>query len=138
MKKIILITLFLAIFSGLSACGNRSADQTGPEISNIEISGKVLVISDCQGTSVTISAKVTDSSGVESVQFWYRIGSNQQFASTTMELQNGDHTVSIKGVDFLGKDYGTLEFYITAKDGEGNLSQSPVNQDIQFLPCVNS
>ncbi len=86
---------------------------------------------------MTISAKVTDPSGVESVLLWYRVA-DQPFASTSMTLQDGVYQVSVVGSEFLGKGYGTLEFYVQAKDGAGNLSKSPVDQSIQFLPCVSN
>jgi hypothetical protein len=55
-----------------------------------------------------------------------------------MALKEGIYSVDLKGPDFLGRPYGTLEFYITAEDGLGNLSRSTVDQSVQFLPCVNS
>jgi hypothetical protein len=137
MRNLLLIVLILVTFFGLSACRNLPTDQTGPLISDIKTSGNVLVISDCSGTSVEISAKVTDPSGVARVLLLHRIGADQPFISAGMVLQDGTYKVTLKGSDFLGKDYGTLEFYITAKDGAGNLSESPIDQSIQFLPCVN-
>jgi len=138
MKKLILIVGLFILLLGLTSCRNVSGDQTGPEIKDIQTSGNVLVISDCQGTSVTITAKVTDPSGAVEVLLWYRIGSDQKFTSIPMDLHNDMYEVSIQGSDFLGKAYGTLEFYITAKDEKGNSSKSGVDQSIQFLPCVNS
>lgn len=132
MKRFLLMICFILV-----ACSKGASDQTGPAISDIKTSGNVLVISDCSGTSVTISAKVSDPSGVESVLLWYRVA-DQPFASTNMELQDGVYQVSVVGSEFLGKGYGTLEFYVQAKDGAGNLSKSPVDQSIQFLPCVSS
>ena len=137
MKKIAPVILLFVIFSGLSACGDRSKDQTGPVISDIKTSGNVLVISDCSATSVTISTQVIDPAGVESVLFWYRVP-DQPFASIGMKLQGGVYQVSVDGAEFLGKGYGTMEFYITTKDAVGNLSQSSIDQSIQFLPCVNN
>lgn len=137
MKPFLIITGILIVIFTLVACGKGSSDRTGPEISDIKTSNNVLVISDCSGTSVDISAKVTDPSGVENVQLWYRVA-EQPFASTDMTLQDGIYQVTVVGAEFLGKGYGTLEFYIQAKDGAGNLSKSPVDQSIQFLPCVSS
>jgi hypothetical protein len=137
MRKLLFIILCLALFPGLSACRNRIVDQMGPLISDIKTSGNVLVISDCSGTSVEISAKVTDPSGVESVLLWHRVGAEQQFASARMEQRDDAYVGTLKGSDFLGGPYGMLAFYITAKDGVGNRSESPVDQSIQFLPCVN-
>lgn len=131
------ILLFLVTLCGVSACQKLSNDQTGPSISEIQTSGNVLVISDCAGTAVTISAKVTDASGIDKVQLWYRTRPDQKFVSSDMSGQAGKYSVELKGPDFLGRPYGTLEFYITAQDKVGNTSKSPVNQDIQFLPCVN-
>ncbi len=138
MKNPAFIVVFLVVLIGLSSCRTNPTDQTGPSISDIKTSGNVLVISDCAGTSVTISAKVTDPSGIENVQLWYRTSPDQKFSSTDMVLQAGSYRVDLKGPDFLGRPYGTLEFYITAQDKVGNLSKSSVNQDIQFLPCVNN
>jgi hypothetical protein len=138
MRKLAFTILFLVAFFGLSSCRKLSTDQTGPSISNIKTSGNVLVISDCSGTFVAISAKVTDPSDIEKVQLWYRTGTDQQFSSTDMELQEGIYIVDLKGPDFLGRPYGTLQFYIAAQDKLGNLSKSAVNQSVQFLPCVNN
>jgi hypothetical protein len=138
MRNLLFIIFFLVTFFDLSACRKLPTDQTGPLISDINTSGNVLVISDCSGTSVEISAKVTDPSRVERVLLWYRIGTDQPFISDSMELQNETYKVMLKGSDFLGKGYGILEFYITAEDGVGNLSKSPMDKSIQFLPCVNN
>lgn len=138
MRNILFFILFPVTLFGFAACRSPSADQTGPLISDIETSGNVLVISDCAGTSVEISSKVTDPSGVESVLLWHRVGADQQFVSASMELKDGKYEVTLKGPDFLGSAYGTLEFYITARDGVGNSSESPTDESIEFLPCVNN
>ena len=138
MRNLPFVILFLVAFFGLSSCRDLSRDQTGPSISDIQTSGNVLVISDCSGTSVEISAKVADPSGVEKVLLWDRTSTDQQYISTDMELKQGVYQVDLNGPDFLGRPYGTLEFYITAEDEAGNLSKSPVNQSVQFLPCVNN
>lgn len=136
MKTPLIVMLVIASLL-LSACGKDASDRSGPEIRDIKTSGDVLVISDCLATSVSISATVSDPSGVESVLFWYRVA-DQPFASASMKLQDNRYQVSIEGLEFLGKTYGTMEFYIQAKDGAGNSSQSPVDQSVQFLPCVNN
>lgn len=138
MKNLLIGPLFLALFIGSAACGLVPADKSGPAINNIKTSGNILSISDCLGTSVDISADVTDPSGVESVLLWYRTGADQKFTSTSMESQNSTYQTTLKGPDFLGKPYGTLEFYITARDKAGNTSKSAIDQSIQFLPCVGS
>ncbi len=138
MNKLISLLLVFVVLAGLTACKDLSKDRTGPAITNIQTSGKVLVISDCAGTTVTISADVTDPSGVEKVSLWYRTGDEQQFSSLEMKQKDGSYQASLSGPDFLGRPYGTLEFYITAEDGMGNINKSPANQSIQFLPCVNN
>jgi hypothetical protein len=137
-KNLILTLLVFALLPAISACGKLSGDKSGPEIKDIQTSGNVLVISDCSGTSVTISTKVTDPSSVKKVRLWYRTGTDQQFVSTDLDLKEGVYKVDLNGPDFLGRPYGTLEFYITAEDKAGNLSKSPINQSVQFLPCVNN
>jgi hypothetical protein len=141
MRTSFVITRFCVIALLVSSCSLASAassarDRSGPEISAIETSTKVLAISDCLGTSVIISAQVTDASGIASVLLWYRVGSEQPFVSTQMELSEGKYRATLKGIDLQGNGYGDLEFYITAKDGNGNLNQSPVDKSVQFLPCV--
>jgi hypothetical protein len=138
MRTKIHITLILIIMLLLLACKKVSSDHAGPIISNVSTTGKVVVISDCSATSVTITAKVTDASKIINVLLWHRIGSEQPFSSAIMELQEGLYTASIKGKDLQGNGYGAMEFYITAEDGEGNTSKSPIDNSIQFLPCVNN
>jgi len=135
-KKFITLTLIITLL--LSACKGLSSDHAGPVISDISTTSKVLVISDCLDTSVTITAKVTDESKITGVLLWYRVGSDQPFASVSMDAQEELYTASVKGIDLQGHGYGAMKFYITAKDGEGNSSKSPLDNSIQFLPCVNS
>ena len=139
MKCLVQIVALIAISTLVSsACGGIQSDQTDPTISDISTSGKVVVISDCLATSVTIAAKVTDKSKITHVLLWYRVGSDQPFASTNMEIQSGLYTASLKGADLQGNGYGAMEFYITAEDAEGNTSESPHDNSIEFLPCVNN
>jgi hypothetical protein len=130
--------LLVSIFAVLPACEGTSSDQTGPVISDIKTSGNVLVISDCPSTSVKVSANASDPSGIKSVLLWYRIPPDEKFTSAPMEFQDGSYVVSLNGVDFLGHAYGTIEFYISAQDAVGNMSQSAIDQSIQFLPCVSN
>ena len=139
MKGLILSTTILfGIVFMLSACDGIRSDHTGPTISEISTSDKVVVISDCRSTSVAITAKVTDASNVKGVWLWYRVGSDQPFASSKMELQNDIYAAQVKGAELQGHGYGALEFYITAEDETGNKSESPHDESVQFLPCVNN
>ena len=132
------VMLLLGIGLLLPACAGSRSDLTGPVISDISTSDKVVVISDCLSTSVTITAKVNDASNIISVLLWVRVGSDQPFASSNMNLQNGIYAAKVKGADLQGHGYGAMEFYITAEDGKGNKSESPHDDSIQFLPCVNN
>jgi len=131
-------TILFGIALIVSACAGLQKDQAGPAISDISTSDKVVVISDCLATSVTITAKVTDASNVKSVLLWVRVGTDGPFASSNMNLQNGNYTAKVRGSDLQGHGYGAMEFYITAEDGKGNKSESPHDDSVQFLPCVNN
>ena len=136
MKRSLLQTILLGFL--LISCTHIQGDHAGPLISDISTSDKVVVISDCLATSVTITGTVTDESNIKSVLLWYRVGSDQPFASSTMNLKNGMYTAEVKGSDLQGHGYGAMEFYITAEDEAGNASKSPPDNSIQFLPCVNN
>ena len=139
MKGFVLTTMILfGIALLLCSCAAIPSDHTGPTISDISTSDKVVVISDCLSTSVTITAKVTDASNVKSVLLFYRVGPDQPFASSNMDLQNGIYLAKVKGADLQGHGYGAMEFYIAAQDEAGNKSESPHDDSIQFLPCVNN
>jgi hypothetical protein len=69
---------------------------------------------------------------------WYRVGSDQPFASSNMNLKDGMYTAKVQGSDLQGHGYGAMEFYITAEDEVGNKSESPHDDSVQFLPCVNN
>jgi hypothetical protein len=131
-------TILFGIALILSACAGVRGDHTGPVISDISTSDKVVVISDCLSTSVTITARVSDASNIKSVLLWLRVGSDGPFASSNMNLQNGLYAAKVKGADLQGHGYGAMDFYITAEDGKGNKSESPHDTSVQFLPCVNN
>jgi len=137
-SSIRIIALILISTLAASACGRLGRDSSSPTISDIATSDKVVVISDCLSTSVTITAKVTDASNLKSVLLWYRVGSDQPFVSANMKIQNGIYTANVKGSELQGHGYGAMEFYIAAEDGEGNTSKSPIDNSVQFLPCVNN
>jgi hypothetical protein len=132
------VMLLLGIGLLLPACVGSQGDLTGPVISDISTSDKVVVISDCLATSVTITARVSDASNVKSVLLWVRVGPDGPFASSNMNLQNGLYAAKVKGADLQGHGYGAMEFYITAEDEAGNKSESPHDDSVQFLPCVNN
>ena len=135
------IRIFALIFISTlasSACGRLQRDISGPNISGIATSDKVVVISDCPSTLVTITATVTDESNITRVLLWFRVGTDRPFTSTRMELQNDMYTASVQGSELQGHGYGAVEFYVTAEDGDGNASKSSIDNSVQFLPCVNT
>ena len=139
MKYPIRIATLLMISSALAtACARIQRDLSGPLITNISTSGTVVVISDCQATSVTITAQVRDESKLTQVLLWYRVDPHRAFAFTTMNHQDDIYTATVKGVDLQDQNYGAVEFYISAEDEAGNHSESPHDESVQFLPCIGS
>ncbi len=113
-------------------------DSTGPRFLQITASSKVFVKSDCIPTAITVTAIITDPVGVGAVLLWYRVGADQPFTqSATIAVGADRYVKSVKGIDVPGSAYGVWEFYLTARDGVGNQSQSPVDTSVQLLPCVN-
>ncbi|MGE5072561.1 MAG: hypothetical protein ACM3MF_03965 [Anaerolineae bacterium] len=132
--------VLLGCVAPLGACsgsGFRMADNIGPTIDGVATSTQSFSI-DCAPTSVTVSARVTDPSGIGRVQLWYRIGTEQPYVPLKMPAQAGsDFRATVSGASLSPDQYGTWEFYISAEDTLGNRSTSPVNKSIQFLPCVS-
>jgi hypothetical protein len=128
----------LLLIATVVACTPPPADRSAPVIRDVTTSSKVVVISDCQNTSVMITAKVTDESPIDSVRLWYRVNESGQFVALPMKAEQDIYSAEIKGADLQGNGYGTLEFYISAQDESGNKSESPHDNSVQFLPCVSS
>jgi hypothetical protein len=138
MKRTLLFLVWISIFA-LTACQQQpsaSQDRVGPGIEHIETSAKFLAKSDCKNTSETVTAEVSDESGVKQVTLWYRVGSDQKYRPVNMSLIAGKYSVTVKALDTPGGEYGTWEFYLTAEDTVGNQSQSPLDTTVQLLACV--
>ena len=131
------VVLLLSLASAF-ACTQAPGDHSAPVIGDISTSSKVVVISDCQNTSVAITARVTDESKIDRVQLSYRVGQSGKFVTVPMQPENDQYRAEIKGADLQSSGYGNLEFYITAQDEAGNKSESPHDTSVQFLPCVSS
>ena len=132
--SLLILSVCIAVTNGCS----QKNDQA-PRITDIKTSSKVLAKSDCIPTSETITANITDSTGVKSAELWYRIGQDQKFTSAPMKLGAGDiFEATIIALDIPGGEYGTLEFYIVAEDEAGNQSKSGVDASVQLLACVGS
>jgi len=123
----------------ITACGAASThrDPVGPTIAQITTSNQSFSI-DCPPTSITVTAQITDTLGVTRAMLWYRVDTDQPYTSKDMDASNNIYSATVKGIDLPAGPYGALEFYITAEDTAGNKSQSPLNQSVQFLPCVSN
>jgi hypothetical protein len=108
-----------------------------PTITEITTSNQSFSI-DCPPKSITVTANITDPSGIKSATLWYRVGSDQPYTSRTMDASNQIHSATVNGIDLPPGPYGALEFYITAEDTAGNANNSSVDNTVQFLPCVSN
>lgn len=122
----------------LSACGAASTPppSASPTITQVTTSDKSFSI-DCPPTAITVSAQITAASGVAHASLWYRVDTSQPYTSKNMDASNHIYSATVKGIDLPAGPYGALEFYITAEDTAGHKSQTPLDQSIQFLPCVS-
>lgn len=141
MKRIVFTLMVLLSMLPMAACQQPQAalasqDLAGPSLSHIETSVKTLAKSDCQNTSETVTAEVTDESGIKQVSLWYRVGADQKYTSVDMSLVGNKYSATVKALDTPGGEYGVWEFYITAEDSVGNKSQSPLDTSVQLLACV--
>ena len=139
MKRIV-FTLMIGILTLILVACQSSAlalqDNTGPNIDQIETSAKFLAKSDCKNTSETVTANITDASGIKQATLWYRVGADQKYTPVDMSFSGNKYSVTVKALDTPGGEYGVWEFYITAQDEAGNKSQSPLDTSVQLLPCV--
>ena len=139
-KKTSAFIMFACVWAvTITACGTTSTqpDPAGPTITQITTSNKSFSI-DCPPTSITVTAQITDTSGVTHAALWYRVDTNQPYTSKNMDASNHVYSATIQGIDLPAGPYGALEFYITAENTAGNKSQSPLDQSVQFLPCVSN
>jgi hypothetical protein len=99
-------------------------DTAGPDISNVQASADTIYTaypSGCSPTEVTISAQVTDPSGIDRVRVAYRV-SGGEWERRPMTAAGGNQyqvTLSSPGVPT------TLEYYVQARDTLHNQSGSP-------------
>jgi hypothetical protein len=138
MKKLLAgLLLLTSLLASCTALPNASSGKTSPAINNITTSTQSFSI-DCVPTSVTVSANITDVSGIDRAQLWYRVGNDQAYTAVDMARQSGDtFSVTVKGLDIPVGEYGVWEFYITANDKAGNQSKSSPDASVQLLPCVS-
>ena len=144
MKRRILAAVILVFAVAMAACGRRETvtitptphDALGPTFNRITTSSKGFSI-DCIPTSVTVTANITDSSGITRAVLWYRVGTDQAHTPVDMDSISGNnYSATVKALDMPTGKYGVLEFYIVAEDVEGNQAKSEINASVQLLPCV--
>jgi len=107
-------------------------DTTPPSITNITPSDDPIYVPPCKLNTVTISARVTDPSGVSRVELTYRVvkGSQQgQWRTRPMSPVGGDVYQVTVGPDELMDSLspyggGRMEYRIRAWDTRDNMSQS--------------
>jgi hypothetical protein len=123
----------------LTACGATATLQNtgGPTIAQVTTSNKSFSI-DCPPTSITVTAQITDTLGITRALLWYRVDTKQPYTSKNMAASNTVYSATVQGIDLPAGPYGALQFYITAENTAGKKSQSPLDQSVQFLPCVSN
>ena len=112
-------------------------DTTGPIINRITTSSKSFSI-DCVPTSVTVTANITDPSGIKRVVLYSRVGTDQAYIASDMKGTGDEYRATVRAADMPGKGYGVWEFYITVEDLAGNQSQSLTDTSVEMLMCVSS
>lgn len=118
-------------------------DTTPPTISNMQASQDPIVEEPCQPDSVTISASVSDASGISQVKLYYRIvkgaqnGAWQTPAMTT--TGGGKYQLTVGPGQFKSSlnPYGgsILQIYVKAWDSKGNTAQTG-SSNVYIQVCV--
>jgi len=117
------------------------ADTTPPTITGLSASTGQLREPNCEPNTVTISAQVSDSSGVASVEVVYRV-TGGSWQTRSMSLSGGTYRVTL---DWLALEASrdpvptisgsALEYFIRARDWSGNSSQSG-NRTVEITYCL--
>jgi hypothetical protein len=112
-----------------------SGDTTGPTFDRVSASPGVFYDGTCTPNAVTITAEIVDPATAVNVMLWYRVGGGA-YASVGMGFLGGStYQKAVSAAQLPAGVYGVFEFYITAQDGFGNPSQSPVNSSVMFQIC---
>ncbi|HXQ39085.1 MAG TPA: hypothetical protein VN843_34115, partial [Anaerolineales bacterium] len=98
MKQGIFATVILIFAMVMVACGGREKlmvaptpqDAPGPIFNHITTSSNGFSI-DCIPTSVTITANITNSSGITRAVLWYRVGADQAYTPVDMDQVSGNN-----------------------------------------------
>ena len=118
-------------------------DTTPPNISNLQASVDPIVEEPCQPDSVTISAQVSDPSGLSQVKLYYRVikgGQNGTWQTPAMGAAGGDkYQLTLGPGQFKASmnPYGgsILQYYVKAWDNKGNIAQSS-SGNVHIQVCV--
>ena len=138
-QTLLVISLVVSLLVLLFITSYVSKDTVAPVITNITTSNKFLSKSDCGNTTLTVTATITDNTKVKSATLWYRVGADQKFTSMPMKAEGSNqYAATVVTLEIPGGEYGSVEFSIVGEDEAGNQSKSPVNSDVQLLPCVSN
>ena len=118
-------------------------DTTPPNISNMQASVDPIVEGPCQPDSVTISAHVSDPSGLSQVKLYYRVvkgGQNGTWQTPAMGAAGGDKyqlTLGPGQFKVSMNPYGgsILQYYVKAWDNKGNIAQSS-SGNVHIQVCI--
>jgi hypothetical protein len=112
-----------------------AGDTTGPTFDRISPSTSTFRDGRCTPNSVTVTAVINDPATAVNIRLWYRVGGGR-YASSGMDYLGGsNYRITVTAAQLPAGVYGVFEFYITAQDGFGNPSQSPVNSSVSFNRC---
>lgn len=118
-------------------------DTTPPSINNLTTSVDPISVPPCQPDSVTISAQVSDPSGLLDVKLYIRVAKDDvkgKWVVLPMNNSGGSQYQAVVGPNQLEaskKDYGglILQYYVKSRDNRGNVAESNSgNVHIQY--CV--
>jgi len=118
-------------------------DTTPPSISNLAASPDPIVEAPCTPNSVTISASVSDNTGLSEVKLYYRIvkgGQNGAWQTPVMNANGGGKyqvTLGPSQMQASMQAYGgsIVQFYVKAWDSAGNVAETS-SGNVQVQVCV--
>src|SRR6185436_9551767 len=90
----------------ITACGAASTqrDSVGPTIAQITTSNQSFSI-DCPPTFITVTAQITDTTGVIRAVLWYRVDTKQPYTSKNMDASNNIYSATVQGIDLPAGPY---------------------------------
>ncbi len=117
-------------------------DTTGPNIKNLSFPSSIYDSATCGPTEAQIRVNVSDPSGVSNVDIYYRVVKGNyigKWVSLSMAKSGKLYQRTLYPKDFQNSldsySGGWVEFYIIARDGRGNNSQSPT-QKFEIKVCL--